>query len=270
MWRRLLCGFFLQKKNGLSQLLDKKVHFIRRESSGNRQTLSSSSCDLDGAAIRIPKILRGYFRRNRKLLKLLIQSANFAVEQYFHETPGIEGGYTGGVFCIQSHGSLFNRRSAPFPPHIHALALGGILKDDKFYQTFQISADVIAGIFRARLLATLLKQEVITQELIDLLMSWNHNSGFNVHSKQKINGANGDRIEKIARYMSRAAISVERVEFNPEENTVTVYEKQKKTFSSKKAHYDILEFMALLAGHIPSPYETITFYYGEGDEDHLL
>ena len=122
--------------------------------------------------------------------------------------------------------------------------------------------DVIAGIFRARLLATLLKQEVITQELIDLLMSWNHNSGFNVHSKQKINGANGDRIEKIARYMSRAAISVERVEFNPEENTVTVYEKQKKTFSSKKAHYDILEFMALLAGHIPSPYETITFYYG--------
>ena len=148
------------------------------------------------------------------------------------------------------------------PPHIHSLVLGRILKDDKFYQTFQISADVIAGIFRARLLATLLKQEVITQELIDLLMSWNHNSGFNVHSKQKINGANGDRIEKIARYMSRAAISVERVEFNPEENTVTVYEKQKRTFSSKKAHYDILEFMALLAGHIPSPYETITFYYG--------
>ena len=29
----------------------------------------------------IPKILRGYFRRNRKLLKLLIQSANFVVEQ---------------------------------------------------------------------------------------------------------------------------------------------------------------------------------------------
>ena len=53
-------------------------------------------------------------------------------------------------------------------------------------------------------------------------MSWNHNSGFQVHSEQKINGANGDRIEKIARYMSRATISMERVEFNPEENTVTI------------------------------------------------
>ena len=32
--------------------------------------------------------------------------------------------------------------------------------------------------------------------------------------------------------------------------------------STKKAHYEVFEFMALLAGHLPSPYETITFYYG--------
>ena len=117
----------------------------------------------------IPKLLRGYFRRNRKLLKLLIQSANFAIKQYFHETLGMKDGYTGGIFCIQSHGSLFN-----FHPHIHALVLAGILKDDTFYQPFTISTDVIAQLFRARLLAILFKQEIITQEIIDLLMSWNH------------------------------------------------------------------------------------------------
>ena len=205
----------------------------------------------------IPKILRGYFRRYRKLLKLLIQSANFTIKQYFHETLGMKDGYTGGIFCIQSHGSLFN-----FHPHIHALVLGGILKDDTFYQPFTISTDVIAQLFRARLLAHLFKREVITQELIDLLMSWNHNSGFQVHSEQKINGVNGDRMEKIARYMSRAAISVERVEFNPEENTVTIYEKQNKMSSAKKDHYEVFEFMALLARHLPSSYETITYYYG--------
>ena len=131
----------------------------------------------------------------------------------------MKDGYTGGIFCIQSHGSLFN-----FHPHIHALVLAGILKDDTFYQPFTIFIDVIAQLFRARLLAILFKQGIITQEVIDPLMSWNHNSGFQVHSEQKINGANGDRIEKIARYMSRAAISVKRVEFNPEENTVTIYE----------------------------------------------
>ena len=31
----------------------------------------------------IPKILRAYFRRNRKLLKLLVQSANQTIEKYF-------------------------------------------------------------------------------------------------------------------------------------------------------------------------------------------
>ncbi len=131
---------------------------------------------------------------------------------------------------------------------------------------------MIAEIFRARLLSVLLEQGVITQELIDLLMSWNHNSGFNVHSKHKIHGstgapADGEAVEKIARYISRAAISVERVEFNFEDNTVTVYEKQKRSSAGRQATgrrscYSVLEFMALVAGHIPSPYETVTFYYG--------
>jgi hypothetical protein len=93
-------------------------------------------------------------------------------------------------------------------------------------------------------------------------MRWNHNSGFNVHSKGKINGCNAEQIEKVARYMSRAAISVERVEFNPGDNTVTVYEKQDRSPSCKQARYTLLEFIALLAGHIPSPYECITLYYG--------
>jgi len=47
-------------------------------------------------------------------------------------------------------------------------------------------------------------------------------SGFNVHVRGQIDGADGDAIENIARYMSRAAISVDRVEFNPADNTLTV------------------------------------------------
>ena len=93
-------------------------------------------------------------------------------------------------------------------------------------------------------------------------MSWNHNSGFSVHCKGQIKGSDGEAIEKIARYMSRAAISVERVEINPDEQNVTVYEKQDRSPSCKQAIYTLLEFIALLAGHIPSPYETITYYYG--------
>lgn len=101
----------------------------------------------------IPKMLRAYFRRNRKLLKLLVQSANWTIEEYFTGATEIEGGYTGGIYCI--HFSLRSMQALP---------------------------------------------------------------GFNVHVRGQINGADGDTIEHIARYMSRAAISVDRVEFNPADN----------------------------------------------------
>ena len=42
----------------------------------------------------IPKIWRIYFRRNRKLLKLLVQSAHYAIEKYFAASLGISDGST--------------------------------------------------------------------------------------------------------------------------------------------------------------------------------
>src|SRR3989337_2632241 len=221
----------------------------------------------------IPKILRAYFRRNRKLLKFLVQSANWAIEKYFTEALRIEkGGDTGGIYCIHSQGSLFN-----YHPHIHALVPAGIMKDGVFYEQRNRSTSVITEIFRARLLTVLLKQGVITQELINMLMSWNHHfslrsmqalPGFNIHVRGQIDGADGDAIENIARYMSRAAISVDRVEFNPGDNTLTVYERKDRPSSGMHRIYTIMEFMALLAGHIPSPYESLVYYYGLYSSSH--
>ena len=169
-------------------------------------------------------------------------------------------------------GSLFNVH-----PHLHALVPAGIMKDGLFYEQRNISTPVIAEIFRARLLTVLLGQGVITQELINMLMSWNHHfslrsmqalPGFNVHVREQIDGADGDAIENIARYMSRAAISVDRVEFNPADNTITVYERKDRPSSGKHRTYTIMEFMALLAGHIPSPYESLVYYYGIYSSSH--
>ena len=71
-------------------------------------------------------------------------------------------------------GSLFNVH-----PHTHALVPAGIMKGGVFYEQRNISTPVIAEIFRARQLTVLLGHGVITQELINMLMSWNHHSGFN-------------------------------------------------------------------------------------------
>jgi len=211
----------------------------------------------------VPKILRGYFRRNRKLLKLLVQSAHYAVEQYFREALGMAGGYTGGIYCVQSQGSLFN-----YHPHIHALVVAGIIKDGRCYEQINISTTVIAEIFRSRLLSVLLEQGVIGEGFVEMLLNWNHNSGFNAHTKGRIKGDDTEAIENVARYMSRAAISVDRVEYHPDDNTVTVYEKQDRTSAGKSATYTLMEFMALLAGHIPSSYESLVYYYGVYSSSH--
>src|SRR3989338_1708680 len=68
--------------------------------------------------------------------------------------------------------------------------------------------------------------------------------------------------------MSRAAISVDRVEFNPADNSLTVYEKKDRSSSNEYKTYTIMEFMALLAAHIPSPYESLVYYYGLYSSSH--
>jgi hypothetical protein len=73
------------------------------------------------------------------------------------------------------------------------------------------------------LLKVLIKEDVIQEELVEMLMSWNHNSGFNVHSGgNRISGSNESRIEQVSRYMSRATITARRVDFDPGDQTVTV------------------------------------------------
>ncbi len=211
----------------------------------------------------IPKILRAWFRRNRKLLKRMVQSANWAIRVYFIESLGITDGCTGGIYCVHSHGKYFNHH-----PHVHALVPAGIMREGVFHELRSISSPVIAGLFRARLLKVLLDEGIISQQMVDLLLGWNHNSGFNVHARGRIRGADMEAIENVARYMSRAALSVERVRYNRAEDTVTVYKKPFGSSPEESRSYPVGEFMALLASHIPAPYESLVYYYGVYSSSH--
>jgi hypothetical protein len=55
---------------------------------------------------------------------------------------------------------------------------------------------------------------------------------------------------------------VERVRYNRAEDTVTVYKKPFGSSPEESRSYPVSEFMALLASHIPAPYESVVYYYG--------
>jgi len=193
----------------------------------------------------------------------MVQSANWAIRIYFIESLGIADGCTGGIYCVHCHGNYFNHH-----PHVHALVPAGIMKEAVFHELKNISGSVIAGLFRARLLKVLLDEGVISQQMVDLLLTWNHHSGFNVHARGRIRGADREAIENVARYMSRVAISVERVRYNGAQDSVTVYKKQFGCSPEESRSYPVGDFLALLASHIPAPYESLVYYYGVYSSSH--
>jgi hypothetical protein len=99
-----------------------------------------------------------------------------ARQEYLHELLQIRDSLSGGIFCLQTHGNLFN-----FHPHVHALVLPGLVREGCFHELKGCSATAVAVCFRAGFMTALKNQEVRDSDQIERLMSWNHNSGFNIH-----------------------------------------------------------------------------------------
>ena len=98
---------------------------------------------------------------------------------------------SGEIFCLQTHGSRFN-----FHPSFHALVLPMLVREGRFHELKDCSATAVAVSFRSRFLNALQKQEILDGDMVEWLMSWDHNSGFNVHAGMPINGADGEAIER--------------------------------------------------------------------------
>ncbi len=64
-------------------------------------------------------------------------------------------------------------------------------------------------IFRHKVFKMLLSKEKITEDMVDMLLSWRH-SGFNVHCGQRIQPGDEQDMENLARYIIRASFSQER------------------------------------------------------------
>ena len=81
---------------------------------------------------------------------------------------------------------------ANFHPHLHSLVSLGVFSRDGVFHPVPEDIDFgpLEDLFREELFKTLLKQEKITEERIELLRSWKH-SGFRVFAERRI--AKGER-----------------------------------------------------------------------------
>ena len=89
------------------------------------------------------------------------RSAWQAWHEYLRELLQIRDGLSGEIFCLQTHGSLFN-----FHPHVHALVLPELVREGRFHELKGCSAIAVAVRFRARFLTALKNQEVLDSDEI--------------------------------------------------------------------------------------------------------
>jgi hypothetical protein len=125
----------------------------------------------------IPKMLRIFFKYNRKLLGDLCRCAVRALLHYLRAATGSEL-MPGIIAVIQTSGRKLN-----YHPHLHLLITdGGVDEDGAFQKVSGFDDKMLAELFSREVFALLLHEGLITLKVVEKILSWRH-SGFNVRSK---------------------------------------------------------------------------------------
>jgi hypothetical protein len=201
----------------------------------------------------IPKILRRYFLYDRSLLSELSRCAWESLKMFLRETVPQRGAVPGAVIAIQTFGDFLG-----FHPHCHVLCTDGCFYGKGVFRVApRFDPEDLRAIFEHRVLRMLLSKGKIAQDLVALIFSWRH-SGFQVYGGPRIQPAEEEATENLARYIIRASFSQERMTYLPEESKVIYESKDGK----EEKVFDALDWLAAMTSHVPNKGEQMVRYYG--------
>ncbi len=219
----------------------------------------------------IPKRLRIYFRYDRKLLGKLAKAAWETVRDVFIEEVGCEDVIPAMIAGIQSFGDLIN-----FHPHTHGIVPEGVfLESGTFIKVDRIPVERFLKKWEGKVFEFLLKEEKITQDVIDNMRSWKH-SGFSVDNSVQIQNDDKKGMQRLIEYISRCPFSLSRLIKLTEEGKV-LYRAVKPSClpfpilgngnlkAGAKRNFEVfdpLDFLAEVTQHIPNKGEHQIRYYG--------
>ena len=118
-------------------------------------------------------------------------------------------------------------------------------------------------LFRHKLLGLLRGRGLLSQDRIELLLSWRR-SGFSVHNRVYAHPGDGRDFEALVRYMMRSPVSLRRLRFTPGGKQV-VYARKGGHGSPEPEDdekIDAEEFVARVLVQIPDPRRHLVRYYG--------
>jgi hypothetical protein len=134
-------------------------------------------------------------RRQRRLLPELPLCAWKALSSFLREDTG-GNALPAAIVSIQTAGEFLN-----WHPHLHVLAPAGAFRADcGFVHSPLFDPAVLRDLFQANVLAILLKERMISSELVERMKDWRH-SGFHAYAGEEIPDI-GDAL-RVGLYMVR-------------------------------------------------------------------
>ena len=204
----------------------------------------------------IPRVLRGLFERERRLLGMLSRSAFDAVRLTFAKQLGRPDVVPGCVASLQTFGAYAN-----FHPHVHALVTDGVFTPaGAFLPLPEPDAEQVEQRFRRLLLRRLHRAGRLSEEFRDQLLSWVR-PGFSVRATQVVEPDDPERLERLARYVVRAPFLQDGARPTPEGPVVVPTPPDPRT-GAEELHLDPLDWVHAVTTQIPDPAQHLVRYYG--------
>jgi hypothetical protein len=155
----------------------------------------------------VPKVLRGLFQRDRRLLGILSRSAFRALREVMHDQFERTDVVPGFVASLQTFGSFLN-----WQPHVHSLVSeGAFTAEGEFLTLWQLDTDAVEARFREYVIRGLQDADRLSDEFAENLRSWEH-SGFDVFAGRQMTVTANRTIEEMGRYMTRPPVTQDRPE----------------------------------------------------------
>lgn len=203
----------------------------------------------------VPRLLRPLFGRHRAWLGELCRiAARLLAGAYAEAAPGARPGL---ILFVQTFGDLAN-----FNPHVHVLAADGAFHPaGRFVPLPPVPEALLEGGFRRAVLDFLVEERAIPEALRSRMLGWRY-SGFSVHNQVRVGADDAEGRSKLAGYMLRAPMSLEKMTYDAETGTV-IY--RSKMHLGLKRNFQVMlgaEWPELLCKHIPDRYEHLVRYVG--------
>lgn len=204
----------------------------------------------------VPKLLRPYFKNDRKLFSGISKQIHKLISNYYREESE-KNITTGTVISHQTYGDMLR-----FNPHWHCIILeGGLDENNNFIPVAIKDTANLTEAFRRAVVQLFVKNELLNKEFAQQFLNWKH-SGFSVDNSVFLSANDDKGRESLCQYITRHPVSMQKITYEPFKRNLLYHTKYNEYFKENIKLFSATDFIADLTIHIPPKGKHLIRYYG--------